>query len=524
MPPDDDTFAYATARDLGQRLRAGELSAAGLTEGCLGRTAALDVDGPRLRSVLAVNPEALHDARRLDDERVAGGVRGPLHGIPILLKDNVDTRAPLETTAGSLALTGSCAPRDSTIAERLRAAGCVILGKANLSEWANYRGRRSSSGWSAVGGQTRNPHVLDRNPGGSSAGSGAAVAAGLSPLAIGSETDGSIYGPASFCGIVGFKPTVGLLSRAGVIPISASQDTLGPMTRTVFDAALVLDAVAGPDARDPATEANGPPGWRGRGAVLTPPAGGFAAALDDGDLRGLRLGVARRFAGFHEAVDAHFETALTCLREAGAELIDSADLPSHDLGESETVVLQTELKDGLARYLATRPDAGPRTLADLIAFNVAHADRELRWFGQERFEESERRGGLDSAEYVEALARCRRLSRDEGIDAAATGFGVDAFVAPSLGPATLIDLVLGRAGGLGGCGSMSAVAGYPHLTVPMGLVHDLPVGLSVMGTAGADATVLRIGHAFQRAIGPPPRPRFLATTASPDQGSSEKGG
>jgi amidase len=496
-----ESLAYAPITDLQRRMAAGELSAVELTQLYLDRIGQIDRDGPAVNSVLSVAPDALKVAEGLDGERAAGTVRGPLHGIPMLLKDNLDTVAPLETTAGSLALTGSCAPRDSTVAARLRAAGVVILGKANLSEWANFRSFRSSSGWSAVGGQTRNPYVLDRNPSGSSSGSGAAVAAGLCAAAIGTETNGSIYGPATWCGIVGYKPTVGLVSRAGIVPISVSQDTAGPMTRSVVCAAIVLDAIAGVDERDPATAAFGSPSCRDHARRL----------YGDG-LHGVRLGVARRYADFHEHVDPVFEAALETLREGGADLVDPADGPTAEaIGDAERVLMQTEFKDGMARYLATRTDSPFNTLADLIAFNEARADEEMAFFRQESFEASQKRGSLQGNEYLEALARCRRLSREQGIDAALAEHGVDALVAPSAGPAALIDHILGRAGGVGGCGSTAAIAGYPHVTVPMGQVYGLPVGLSLFSTAGRDADLLRYGHAFEQARGPWQAPRFLPT-------------
>lgn len=494
-----DELAYAPISHLQERMAGGELTAVQLAQLFLDRIEALDRNGPTLRSVLAVSPVALDDAAALDAERATGNVRGPLHGVPVLLKDNLDTQAPLETTAGSLALTGSCAAQDSTVAARLRAAGAVILGKANLSEWANFRSSRSSSGWSAVGGQTRNPYALDRNPGGSSAGSGAAAAAGLCVAAIGTETNGSIYGPSSFCGVVGFKPTVGRVSRAGIVPIAASQDTAGPMARTVTDAALILDAITGDDARDPATTAH------------THRDTDHTAGLDAGALRGVRLGVARAFAGFHERVDALFEAALEALREAGAELVDPANVAHLDAyGDSQRIVLQTEFKDGIAGYLATRPDVPHASLADLIAFNEAHAEREMPYFRQETFEASQARGDLQGNEYLEALARCRRLSREQGLDAVLAEHQLDALVTPSSGPASLTDLV-GRAGGLGGCGSPSAIAGYPHLTLPMGQVFGLPVGLSFLGAAGHDAQLLGYGYGFEQAVNAWRAPHFLDT-------------
>jgi amidase len=457
---------------------------------------------PGLRSVVEVNPDALAEARRLDAERRAGRVRGPLHGVPVLLKDNIDTADRMQTTAGSLALVGAPAPRrDARVAERLRAAGAVLLGKTNLSEWANFRSERSSSGWSARGGQTRNPYALDRTPCGSSSGSAAAVAANLAALAVGTETDGSIVCPSATCGVVGVKPTLGLVSRAGVIPIAHSQDTAGPMTRTVRDAAVLLGVLAsgGADPRDPDTA-----------AAQRAAAADFARALDAGALRGARIGVARNYFGFHEGVERVMGEALRALREAGAVLVDPAPITTAKrFGAAEFEVLLYEFKADLNRYLAERLAGGgaapnglgeptPRTLAELIAFNERHRDREMPYFGQELFVRAQAKGPLTEAAYRRALADSKRLAGPEGIDAALAAGRLDALVAPTNGPAWAIDVVTGDHFG-GGYAGASAVSGYPHVTVPAGAVHGLPVGLSFFGARFHDARLLGYAFAFEQA-------------------------
>lgn len=512
-PPEPTPFEWeeATVADLAQAMATGRTSARGLAEAYLARIAAVDTDAvgrTGLRSVIETNPDALAIAEERDAERRAGRVRGPLHGIPVLLKDNVDTGDRMQTTAGSLALVGAPAPRDAFLVERLREAGAVLLGKTNLSEWANYRSTRSSSGWSARGGQTRNPYALDRTPCGSSSGSGAAIAANLAALAVGTETDGSIVCPASTCGIVGLKPTLGLVSRSGIIPIAHSQDTAGPMTRTVRDAALLLGALAagGPDPRDPATRA-------ARGRV----AADYAAALAPDGLRGARIGVVRGSFGFHDAVDRLVGESLEVLRREGATLVDPVAIPTagqFDAGEN--AVLQWEFKADLNAYLAERwreterraPGTArfPRTLEALIAFNERERDREMPWFGQELFLMAQRRSSLQDPRYRSTLARNRRLAGAEGIDAVLRRHRLDALVAPTGGPAWAIDLVNGDHYG-GGYSSASAVAGYPHLTVPAGAVHGLPVGLSFFAGAWSEPTLLRLGYAFEQAtrLRRPPR-------------------
>jgi len=491
----------ATLSQLQEGMRAGRWTARGLVEQYLARVETLNQRGPALRALIETNPDALAIAEEMDAERRARGPRGPLHGIPVLIKDNVDTHDRMHTSAGSLALADSIPLRDSFVAERLRAAGAVIIGKSNLSEWANFRGRRSISGWSARGGQCRNPYVLDRSPSGSSSGSAVAVAASLCGVAVGTETDGSIISPATACGIVGIKPTVGLVSRAGIIPIAHSQDTAGPMARTVADAAALLGALAGEDPRDPAT----------RGAARR--AEDYTRSLDPDGLRGLRLGVARqRYTGNHRLVDRLFETALGVLRERGAVLVDPVNLTTEDhLGNAEITVLTYEFKADMDAYLATLgPGAPARTMADLIAFNERNRDRELALFGQEYMERAQAKGPLTSPEYLRALARCRRFSRTLGIDALMRLHRLDAIVCPSSTPPRQIDFVNGDGGG-SDCTTPAAVAGYPHVTVPMGYVMGLPAGLSFFGGAWSEAVLIRAAYAFEQATRARRPPRFLAT-------------
>ena len=456
---------------------------------------------PRLNAVIAVDPTALAQARALDRNRAA---RGPLHGMPILIKDNIETAGPLPTTAGSLALRDNVTGRDAPLVARLRAAGAVIMGKANLSEWANIRSSSSISGWSAVGGQTRNPHALNRTPCGSSSGSAVAVAAGMVPAAIGTETDGSITCPAAMNGIVGFKPTVGLVSRTHIVPISHSQDTPGPMTRTVRDAALIMNAIAGSDPADPAT------------AEADARRVDYTAALSPDALRGRRIGVLRFSSGF--GTDGPFEAALAVLRAQGAVLVDIADLPGRqDIGRNEIIVLRTELREDLNAYLATTPQAvRSRTLADLIAFNQENAADEMPLFAQEIFEAAEATRGYDEA-YRNARATSLRLAGAEGIDRLLREHDVVALVAPTRPAAWLIDSVHGdRSPGGGSGGTLAAVAGYPHLTVPMGAVRGLPVGLSFIGPLWSDALVLSLGYAYEQASNARIEPRFLNSIEESD--------
>lgn len=501
MPGTPAAFALdeATITGLQEAMASGQRSARAIAALYLDRIAAIDRQGPELRSVIETNPDALAVAESLDAERAAGRVRGPLHGIPVLLKDNIATADRMATTAGSLALEGVKAPQDSFVARRLREAGAVLLGKANLSEWANIRSGRSSSGWSARGGQCRNPYVLDRNPCGSSSGSGAAVAANLVAAAIGTETNGSIVCPASANGIVGLKPTVGLVSRSRIIPISHTQDTAGPMTRTVRDAALVLSALTGVDPEDAATAAS-----RERFVA------DYAAALDAGALKGARLGVARQYFGVSPATDAVMERALEAMRAAGATLVD-VQLPGMDEADRVSYdILLYELKADMAAYLATLgPEAPVRTLEDIIAFNRANADREMPHFGQEVFERAASKGPLTDAAYRTAVATAARLSRG-AIDGALRGERLDAILAPAGGPAWVTDHVNGDHF-TGGSSSPAAIAGYPNLSVPAGDVRGLPVGLSFFGAAWSEARLLSLGYAFEQATHHRTPPRFLPT-------------
>lgn len=457
-----------------------------LVERYFDRIDAIDRHGPRLNSVLERNPDARAIARELDRERKAGRVRGPLHGVPVLIKDNVATADRMHTTAGSLALVGVPVPRDAFIVARLREAGAILIGKTNLSEWANFRSTRSSSGWSSRGGLTRNPHALDRSCSGSSSGTAAAIAANLAVAGIGTETNGSIVSPASRCGIVGFKPTVGRVSRHGVIPIAASQDTAGPMTRCVADAAALLDVIAGHDARDVSTES----------APATSAA--FAGLRADG-LAGVRFGVVRSLPPRHGGVIELFDAALDVLRACGATLVEDVDMPARaPHAEAELEVLLHEFKAGIADYLREfAAGSGLQTLADLIAFNEAHAQRVMPHFGQELFERAQARGGLDSAAYRAAHAQAIGSARTS-IDTALQTHRLDALVAPSGGLAWRVDLINGDAM-TGGCPVPAAVAGYPHVTVPMGAVSGLPAGLSLVGARWSDAAVLRYAFAYEQA-------------------------
>ena len=498
-------FAYAelSVATMQSRMTAGTLTSRALTAAYLARITAVDASGPSLHAVIEVNPDALSIAAAMDAERKAGTVRGPMHGIPVLIKDNIDTADKMQTTGGSLALVGQPAPRDAFIAERLRAAGAVILGKTNLSEWANFRSTRSSSGWSGRGGQTRNPYVLDRNPCGSSSGTGSAISANLAAVGIGTETDGSIICPSSICGLVGIKPTVGLVSRSGIIPISVTQDTAGPMTRTVADAAALLSVITGEDPRDPATA-----GSAAHRSV------DYTKYLDAKALSGARIGIARNMAGFNPNVDAVFEQAIAAMKAAGATVIDT-DVPTvGKTDEPESAVLSYEFKDGINAYLASRGSTTRmKTLADLIAFNRDNASREMPWFGQEQFEKAQAKGPLTEAKYTDALAACRRLSRSEGIDAVVASRHVDAIIAPSNGPSWPTDWLNGDHF-TGGNTSVAAVAGYPSITVPMGFVGSLPVGLSFIGGAWSEGRLIALAYAFEQATKARRAPTFLKTLAA----------
>ncbi len=501
------------AAGLQAALTAGRFTSQALVRECLARIAAIDQAGPRLQSVIELNPDALARAKALDAERRGPNarVRGPLHGLPVLLKDNIATGDAMATTAGSLALAGLRAQRGAFISQRLREAGAVILGKTNLSEWANIRSSRSTSGWSSRGGQTRNPHVLDRNTSGSSSGSGAAVAAGLCPLAVGTETDGSITSPANACGIVGFKPTVGLVSRDGIIPIAASQDTAGPMVRHVRDAALLLQALAGADARDPATAAI--PAALARQLALD-----ATATLRTDALKGARIGVVRASMPAQPGVAALFDAALAVLRAQGAVLVDPVAIPNQDkYGATEFTALLCELKDLLPKYLREfQPDAPVQDLASLIAWNRQHAARVMPHFGQELFEQAQATAGMAGQPYRNALATNQRFSRVEGLDALFAEHRLDAVVAPTGNLAWPIDQLPGDHYTPGGFTSPFAVAGYPHLTVPMGQVGGLPVGLSFGGLVWQDLRLLGLGYAFEQASRLRPLPRYLPTVAIDD--------
>ncbi len=487
------------------RMRKGSLTAQSLARAYLARIAGIDRSGPRINAVIELNPDAIASARALDRERAAGKLRGPLHGCCVLLKDNIATGDRMRTSAGSLALAEVRAVSDAHVAARLREAGAVILGKTNLSEWANMRGVRSSSGWSARGGLTRNPYALNRSCSGSSSGSAAAMAAALSTLAVGTETDGSIVSPAAACGVVGIKPTVGLVSRRGIIPIAHSQDTAGPMARSVADAALLLGALAGSDARDAATAT--------AAATAAAKVVDYAAALDKDGLRGMRLGVARNYFGRHPKTDALIESALKVLVAQGATLVDVTVPNTDKFGAAEYQVLLYEFKPGLAAWLADyAPQAPLRDMAGLIAYNLRERGRELPYFGQEHLERSQAKGGLDTPEYVEALATCKRFAQAEGIDKVLKEHKLDALVAPTAGPAWLIDLVNGDSSG-GSFSSPAAVAGYPHITVPAGYVHGLPVGLSFVGTAWSEAALIRMAYSFEQASEHRRAPRFARSAS-----------
>jgi amidase len=499
------TLEEAGIGDLQQRMSVGKLTAHAIVQQFLDRIAAIDKSGPSLHAIIELNPDALKIADELDAERNNGKVRGPLHGIPVLIKDNIDTADGMHTSAGSLALAGSIPAQDSTVAARLRSAGAVILGKTNLSEWANFRSSHSTSGWSGRGGQTRNPYALNRNPCGSSSGTGAAIAANLAAAGIGSETDGSVVCPAAANGIVGIKPTLGLVSRAGIIPIAHSQDTAGPMARSVADAAALLTAIVGADPRDALSVS----GEAHRDD--------YTRYLDGGALRGARIGVVRKLAGFSPDVDALLARNIDTLKAAGATVIDPVELPN--LGkydDAELIVLEYEFKHDLDAYLARLPAAAnaPRSLAELIKYNERERVREMPWFDQDLLEKSQARGPLTDKVYRDALAREKSLAGRLGIDAALKKNRLDALIAPTGGPAWTTDWIAGDHTA-GGSSTPAAVAGYPDITVPAGFVHGLPIGLSFFSGAWSEPKLIGLAHAFEQSMHARRPPKFLPDIDTP---------
>jgi amidase len=498
-PPPTVDVIELSATDAAERMTAGTLTARALTQAYLERIAAIDDAGPRLNAVIDVNPGAVADAEALDAERKAGKVRGPLHGIPVLIKDNIDS-AGMVNSAGSLALADNRPSQDAFIVARLRAAGAVILGRTNLSEWANFRSTRSTSGWSSRGGQTKNAYVLDRNACGSSAGTGTAIAASLAAIGVGTETDGSIICPASVSGLVGLKPTVGVVSRNGIIPISISQDTAGPMARTVADAALLMNALAGFDETDPSSAA-------AKGRIPTD----FRAFLNADALRGKRLGLLRQSMGYHPDVDASTSAAVALMRANGAEVVDVKVATYNDWNDSELAVLLYEFKEGLNAYLA-RSGSPHKSLEALIAWNKANAARVMPFFGQELFEQAQAKGPLSDPAYVKARETARRLAGKDGLLATLARDRLDAVVAPSLSPAWPIDQVLGDHFVGAGYG-MAAVAGTPSVTVPMGDSQGLPIGLTFMGAAYAEGDLIGFAYAFEQLAKARKAPTYVATLA-----------
>jgi amidase len=488
-----------TISQLQEGMKSGKFTARSLVEKYASRIDEIDKHGPAVNSILELNPDALAIADALDQERKAKGARGPLHGVPVLIKDNIDTADKMMTTAGSLALVGSKPPKDSFVAQKLRVAGAVILGKTNLSEWANIRSSHSTSGWSGRGGLTKNPYALDRNPCGSSSGTGAGISANLCAVGIGTETDGSIVCPSSANGLAGIKPTVGLVSRSGIIPISHTQDGAGPMCRTVRDAAILLGALTGVDPEDSATAAS-------QGKSYSD----YTQFCDPNGLKGARIGVARKYAGFSDPVDALLEQSLDTLKKSGATLVDPADIETlGKFGDSELVVFLYELKADLNAYLARLGAGAPvRSLKDIIDFNERNRQKEMPYFGQDIFIKSETKGPLTEKEYLDALAKNRQLARVEGIDALMDKHKLDAIVAPTGGPAWLTDLLNGDAFA-GGSSNAAAVAGYPNINVTAGYISGLPVGISFFGRAWSEPTLIRLAYAFEQATKARQAPRFL---------------
>ncbi len=512
-PPTSQPIAFAlegvSITDLQRRMATGELTAHAIVQQYLDRIAALDKVGPSINAIIELNSDALTIAEHLDEERASGKVRGPLHGIPVLLKDNLDTGDHMHTTAGSLALADSIATRDSTVAAKLRAAGAIVLGKTNLSEWANFRSVHASSGWSGGGGQTKNPYVLDRNPCGSSSGTGAAISADFATVGIGTETDGSIVCPSSANGLVGIKPTLGLVSRTGIVPIAHSQDTAGPMARSVTDAVILLNVIAGADPLDPVSAA-------GTAHFVD-----YTRYLVASGLKGARIGVVRKLAGFNPDVDALLARNIAALRASGAIVIDPVELPhvgTYD--DDEMIVLQYEFKHDLNAYLATLPAStnAPRSLADLISFNQRERAREMPWFGQDLFEQSQARGALTEKTYLAARTKSNAQAGRLGINIVLSKYKLDALIAPTSGPAWITDWVNGDHYS-GGSSTPAAVAGYPDITVPAGFVHELPIGLSFFGKAWSEPVLIRLAYAFEQATRARRSPQFLdhiAATVVPE--------
>jgi amidase len=497
--PQDAPLLEVTFSELAEGMDTGRWTSRTIVEEYLAAIERYDRRGPALNTILEVNPEALTLADALDAERRTTGKRSALHGIPILVKDNIGTADKLHTSAGSLALADSFAPRDAYLVERLRAAGCIILGKSNMSEWANARGRGAIGGWSGRGRLTRNPYALDRSAGGSSSGTAAAVSANLAPGAIGTETMGSIVAPSALCGIVGLKPTVGLVSRAGIIPVSYTQDTAGPMCRTVRDAAMLLSAIAGPDPRDKATT---------EGSIRR--SADYTTFLDPDGLRGARIGVARNLFGDSLMADRVIERALDAMRAAGAVIVDPVNVENAEaIWGFDAEVLSYELKASLNEYLASLGPTSPvKSLRDVIAYNERHSDQEMAWFGQETFVYAESRGSLDSMEYIQALGTVRQLSRQLGLDATLAKHQLAALVAPTTSPAWLADMLLGDNASLGSF-VVSAAAGYPSISVPAGDVMGLPVGMLFMGPAWSEGTLLKLAYSFEQRVRARRAPTFL---------------